>query len=187
VKAIHVLAVAVLAVALSAGAARSADHQRGGFFIGFNLGAGTAGISSDLGDTEREWGGAANFRLGAAIKSDLLLGADFSAWAKEEDGTTVTLSTYLVAVTYYPGDEGFFLRGGIGFGSTSFEVDFGGGLTQTKDESGFALAGAAGYEWRLTRKFALGPQVEFTYLNIGGDLIDTANYFNGTLGFNWYW
>jgi hypothetical protein len=44
-----------------------------------------------------------------------------------------------------------------------------------------------GYEWRLTQKFALGPQVEFVYLNIGGDLVDTANFFDATLGFNWYW
>lgn len=75
----------------------------------------------------------------------------------------------------------------MGFGTSHFQQDLSNGFTQSKDETGFALAAAAGYEWRLTKKFALGPQVEFNYLNIGGDLVDTANFFDATLGFNWYW
>ena len=163
-------------------------HERNGLFLGFNLGAGTADISADSGeDTDREWGGAGNFRIGGALNNNLLLGGEFTAWGKEEDGSTLALSTVLFAVTYYPGDQGLFLRGGVGFGTSSFEVEVEDGFKLSKDESGFAMAAAAGYEWRLTRKFALGPQVEFVYLNIGGDFIDTANYFDATLGFNWYW
>jgi hypothetical protein len=29
--------------------------------------------------------------------------------------------------------------------------------------------------------------VEFNWLDISGDLVDTANFFDVTLGFNWYW
>ncbi|HEX6942597.1 MAG TPA: outer membrane beta-barrel protein [Gemmatimonadaceae bacterium] len=161
------------------------DHH--GFFIGFNLGAGTADINTDGADTDREWGGCANFRAGGAISNQLLLGGEFTGWARDDDGNTTSLSTFLFAATYYPGPSGFFLRGGVGFGTSSFEADAGDGFTLSKDETGFALAAAAGYEWRLTKKFALGPQVEFNYLNIGGDLVDTANFFDATLGFNWYW
>jgi hypothetical protein len=61
----RLLALGALLMGASAGAAQAANpHQRSGFFIGFNLGAGTADISSDeFGDTDREWGGAGNFRL----------------------------------------------------------------------------------------------------------------------------
>ena len=177
----------VMPMLASPAQAGSHPHDRSGFFIGFNLGGGTADINVDNFDTDREWGGAGNFRLGGAIKNNLLLGAESTAWVKDEDGATVSLSSLLFGVTYYPGDMGFFLRGGIGFGSSSFEADLGGGFRLSKDETGFALAGAVGYEWRLTGKFALGPQVEFTYMNIGGDLVDTANFFDATLGFNWYW
>lgn len=176
-------------VVLAAGSAFAGKypHDHRGFFIGFNLGGGTADINVDDADTDREWGGTGNFRLGGAIKDNLLLGGEGTGWIKEEDGNTLALSTFLFAVTYYPGNEGFFLRAGMGFGTSSFEADAGDGFTLSKDETGFALAAAAGYEWRLTKKFAIGPQVEFNYLNIGGDLVDTANFFDATLGFNWYW
>ena len=188
-KAYRLVVLAALLVVLSVGSAFAGKypHAHNGFFIGFNLGAGTADINVDDVDTDREWGGAANFRAGGAIKDNLLLGGEITGWAKEEDGNTLSLSTFLFDVTYYPGNEGFFLRGGVGFGTSSFEADAGDGFTLSKDETGFAMAAAAGYEWRLTNKFALGPQVEFNYLNIGGDLVDTANFFDATLGFNWYW
>lgn len=181
--------VAALGVLLGSSVSWAAQpHQRSGFFIGFNLGAGNAEISvPDVGDSDRAWGGAADFRLGGAIKEDLLLGAESSGWAKDKDGTTVTLSAIALAATYYPGNQGFFLRGGMGLATSSVEIELTNGFTQSKNETGFGLLGAMGYEWRLTKKFALGPQVEFVYLNIGGDLVDTANFFDVTLGFNWYW
>lgn len=189
-KIVHTLAASLLAISMYAGSAvaGSHPHDHHGFFLGFNLGGGTADISVPDGeDTDREWGGVGNFRIGGAIKNNLLLGAETSGWVKDENNTTVSLSTIEFAATYYPGSEGFFLRAGAGFGTTSVERDLGSEGKLSKDESGFALSAAAGYEWRLTNKFALGPQVEFVYLNIGGDLVDTANFFDATLGFNWYW
>ena len=180
----------VAALSCTAGVAWAGQHPHDhtGFFIGFNLGAGSADISiPNFVDTDREWGGAGNFRIGGAIKNNLLLGAESSAWVKDENGTTVSLSSLAFAVTYYPGELGFFLRGGAGFATSSVEVEIANGYTQSKSETGFGLQAAMGYEWRLTKKFAMGPQVEFVYLNIGGDLVDTANFFDATLGFNWYW
>jgi hypothetical protein len=188
-RTLRLLALGVLMSAFGASVVHAAQpHHRGGFFIGFNLGAGTADISSDeFEDTDREWGGAGNFRLGGAIKQDLLIGFESTAWVKDEDGTTISLTTAMLGVTYYPGNAGLFLRGGVGLGSSSLEVELPNGFTQSKDENGIGLAAAVGYEWRLTRKFAMGPQVDFTYLNIGDDIVDTANFFDITLGFNWYW
>jgi hypothetical protein len=189
-KHIVLVTTAVAATMMSCGVSWAGSHPNThtGFFIGFNLGAGSADISVPSGSsTDREWGGAADFRLGGAVSEHLLLGAESSGWAKDEDGASLSLGTISFAVTYYPGPSGFFVKGGIGFASTSYEADFGDGYSLSKTESGFALQGAMGYEWRLTQKFALGPQVEFVYLNIGGDLVDTANFFDATLGFNWYW
>jgi hypothetical protein len=44
---------------------------------------------------------------------------------------------------------------------------------------------AGGYEWRLTRKFALAPQVEFSYQKY--DTLGSSNIVSGTVNFNWYW
>jgi hypothetical protein len=72
----------------------------------------------------------------------------------------------------------------------SFEsvVDFGtlGSGKLGLDDNGFGLLGAFGYEWRLTPKFAMGPEVEFVYLNVGGEF-GAANYVSGTWMLNWYW
>ena len=175
----------VVIVCMTAGSAGAQNPpERNGFFLGFNLGGGSAGVS---GDSDRLGGTDLNLRLGGAIKDDLLLGLEISSWIRDESGTTVFFDAYTAALTFFPGNKGFFLRGGVGIGSTSFETDLGGGVTASKDESGFGAMAAAGYEWRLTKKFALGPQIEFVYLNIGGDLVDTANFVDATLGFNWYW
>jgi hypothetical protein len=189
-KVICMFAASALALSMYAGSAVAGGHphDHNGFFLGFNLGGGTADMSvPGAGNSDRQGGGVANLRIGGAIKNNLLIGAETSGWARNENNTTVSLSTLVFAATYYPGSEGFFLRGGAGFGGASTEKDLGNDETQSKHDTGFALSAAAGYEWRLTKKFALGPQVEFVYLNIGGDLVDTANFFDATLGFNWYW
>ena len=183
-------AVTMMLVSLSAGnvLAGSNPHTRSGFFIGFNVGGGTADITIPNGsDTDREWGGAGNFRLGGALKNNLLLSGESTAWLKDEDNSSLTLGLVAFEVTYFPGDQGLFVKAGVGFASSSYEYDAGNGFTASKTENGFGLQAGAGYEWRLTRKFAMGPQVEYVYVNIGGDLVDTGNYFDATLGFNWYW
>lgn len=79
---------------------------------------------------------------------------------------------------------------GFGFGSSNFEVDttvMGVPVNVSKTDNGWAFLAAGGYEWRLTTKFAMGPQVEFVYLGLGGELIDKATIVNGSLQFNWYW
>jgi hypothetical protein len=41
-----------------------------------------------------------------------------------------------------------------------------------------------GYEFRVARRFALGPQVDYSYAKIDDSL--SINYWNFTLGGNWY-
>jgi hypothetical protein len=179
-----------LAASLYAGTASagSLPHDHDGFFIGFNLGMSNADFSTDQGgDPGREVGGAANFRLGGAVKDNLLLGAEVSSSFVHPLDSTVSLSSVLFAVTYYPTTEGFFVRGGMGFGSIHFFVDPSTGYTHSRDENGLSVALATGYELRLTRTFALGPQLEFIWFDSSGDLVDTANCLNATVGFNWYW
>ena len=105
---------------------------------------------------------------------------------REEDNATVSLSVATFGVTFFPGNMGLYARGGIGFGSANSETEFG-DLTLSTTDTGFAFLVATGYEFRLSDKFALGPQVEFAYLGLDGEIIDTAHVVNGSLQFNWYW
>jgi hypothetical protein len=193
---VFLLAVAVLASPWAAGVA-SADpypHARTGFFIGFGLGWGNAGASLASGvDVDRENSGSGNFRLGWAANQSVTLGLESSSWLKTYDlgGTqstdlklTTTVTTF--AVTVFPQNVGVYLRGGIGVAAASAEVSSGAASVEDT-EYGLGLLAAVGYEWRLTGKFALGPQLQWTLLNIDDAITESIDFFSATAQATWYW
>lgn len=165
--------------------------------IGFGLGGGSQGVE-DL--DEREGGPTGNFRIGYAVQPTLVLQLESLAWFKSQENEivgfepfsgdpiigdiTFTFSTTVAALTYYPPSSGLFLRGGVGVGMAEIEIEAL-GVTISDDETGLGLLGALGYEWRLTRKFALAPEIDFTYQSL--DEIGSTNMIGGSLGLNWYW
>jgi len=158
------------------------DNSRGGFFIGFGVGGGAATPDTDI---DYEGGATANLRGGWALKDDLTLGLESSLWWKEEGGVTVTFSATTAGVTYYPGNVGFFVKAGAGLGSIELSASSG-GTTVTATETGFALLTGVGYEHRMTTKFALGVEGNYSYLNVVDELSGT-NFLGAALIFNWYW
>jgi hypothetical protein len=187
-KIIHVLAGASFAMLLGPVTtfAGSYPQKHHGFFMGFNAGAGAADVRFTEGQSERVSGGAANVRIGGAVVNNVLLSAELTGWVRRDDGHPVGIGNALFALTYFP-VGGLFFRAGMGWGDTHFMERTPKGIAESKDEVGTAFGLAAGYEWRITKKFALGPQVEYNWVNIGGELIDKASYASTTLGFNWYW
>lgn len=191
--AIVILVLGAALALVSSPAFAGKPHERTGFYIGFGVGLGganwTEGSALD-GSSEDSGGGAVNFRIGGAIRRDVLIGLESSTWARSENGATLGFQAVTAAVTYFPGNVGAYLRGGLGFGSSSFEVNaavMGLPVNVSETDSGWALLAAGGYEWRLSNKFALGPEIEFVYFGLRGELIDTVGIINGTLQFNWYW
>ena len=158
-------------------------HERDGVVLGFNVGGGTAGLDVDNASSDRESGAAANVRVAYAFRPEFTFGLESNIWTKEIDGVTWTFSVVAAGFTYYPSGQGLFLRAGIGSGTISAEISQG-GTTLSADDSGIGLLGAIGYEWRLTRKFALGPQADFGFMDVGDNV--SANYFNLTAALNWY-
>ena len=180
-----VLPLAMGAALAPAARAASHPHDRNGFMIGFGVGGGSMGIEN--GD-EREGSGTGNFRIGWAVRPDLLLAFEGNGWTKTFDGTvgdlTWTFSTGTASLTWFPGAAGGYLRGGVGAGVATADFETG-NVTISDDETGLGLAACAGYEWRLTRKFALGPEVNFFWMDL--DELGSANMIGGTLNFDWYW
>lgn len=184
------------------------EHAREGWMVGFGLGGGTAeakvdGNGVDV-SSDRSGGGAGSFRVGYAVAPNLVLGLESHAWVRQETETilgtdtdlTTTLSEFTLAATWFPSESGFYLRGGLGGGTISQEVAIGSANVKV-EESGFGLIAGIGYEWRLTRTFALGPQLDITYVNIGesdvddgtGTMVKADVSFNTVtiqMGFNWY-
>jgi hypothetical protein len=171
-------------------------HQRTGFFIGLGLGWGNAG--ADLvgsTSTDREDSGSGNFRLGWAVTPSVTLGLENSSWVKTyavagaSPATDLTLTTTAstFAVTVFPQNMGLYMRGGIGVASASVEIEPDGGPTLSDTEYGLGVLAAAGYEWRLTQKFALGPQLQWVFMNIDDEVTESIDFFSATVQATWYW
>jgi hypothetical protein len=189
------VALAVLVVMGASEATARRSHDRGGFYIGFGLGVGAAGWdwAFESEDDPGEGSGVLHFRIGGAIRDDLTLGFESSSWVKDWDLVALGLdlgdakanfNAATLAVTWFPGNVGFFMKGGVGIATARGEVEF---LSIDETDKGVAVLGAAGYEWRLTDKFALGPEVEVFFLGIDGDLVKDVVVVDGAMEFTWYW
>jgi hypothetical protein len=88
----------------------------------------------------------------------------------------------VIAVNFYPGGQGFLLRGGVGYGTISFSATSD-NFTASIHESGFSAVGGIGYEFRVKRTFALGPTVNYSYISTDSF---SANWVDGELAFTWY-
>jgi len=173
--------------------ALAGDHpqSRTGFFVGFGLGWGNMG--ADLGsiNAERQNSVSGNFRFGWAVLENLTIGLETSSWTKnyEIDANTdlnLLANVTTFAMTLFPGNMGLFVRGGLGFSSARTEITIG-GTSVDQTEYGLGALGAVGYEWRLTEKFALGPQAQWTYLNIDDQALDSIDFVSLTAQATWYW
>lgn len=181
---ILLFAVATVATRATAG---DHPHTRGGFVLGLGLGVGSAEGRLDddrdvLFTTERTGGGAASFRVGYAVNPSLVAGFESTGWGRNDQervfGVDVDISTTLsitaFALTWFPSEGGFFARAGVGVGIARQEYDLGGVLAEI-DGSGVGLLLAAGYEWRLTKTFALGTQLDLGFMNLGGLEVQDEN------------
>jgi len=178
-------------------AAGAHPHARTGFLVGFGTGLGT--LQNDL--IPGYWHGtglalAADFRLGWALRPDLTVGYESAAvW-----GDLGFCSVHTAGITYYPRNFGFYVRAGAGFGVVTNDrvvllpkvapPDGRRGLegreSVADNRRGVGFLGAVGYEFRLTRRFALAPQANWIFVGVGPDRIHTrAKCFATQL--NWYW
>ena len=175
------IAAVLLPLALPA-VAVSWPNERNGWMIGLGVGGGSSGISANGQSSDRESGAAASVRTGYVFTPELAAGLETNVWTKDINGVTFTFSVAAAALTFYPGGQGFFARGGVGAGSVELETKVG-STTITGSDSGLGLTGGLGYEWRVTRSLALAPQVDYGFASLNGY---SVNYVNGTLQANWY-
>ncbi len=181
-----------------------------GFYVGLGIGGGGLKLKTDLADddftinSDSETGIAANFRIGFAVSNRVLLGIEGNTWSREykeandiyELNWQLLLGNATLAVTYYPTDR-FFVKGGPSIGVTSIEVDSPAFNLGYKDNaSGFGFMLGAGWELRLTNRFAVVPSAqwilqevktdEFEHLQSNADNV-SANYFSITINASWFW
>ncbi|MFQ5511143.1 MAG: outer membrane beta-barrel protein [Candidatus Krumholzibacteriia bacterium] len=193
---VHVVGLAVLVLVAQLLAtpalAGSHAHSRNGFLLGLGLGWGNAGAEVQGLNPDRANSGSGNFRLGWALNDRVTIGLENTAWIKDFEiaGTTADLrmtgTVTAFAVTVFPHNMGFYLRGGIGVATGAAKITSG-NFTFDGTETGFGALASFGYEWRLAAKFALGPQFQYAYLNIDGDGTNSVDFVSLTGQATWYW
>ncbi len=175
-RAIRVIAVIAAFEAMLPIMAKAHPQTRGGFTVGLDLARGTAAVSSGGSTSSREGGWGGGFRLGYAPNPKFALGLESNTWVDVSYGSAITLGTTTAAVSVFPA-EGLVLRGGVGEGHWA---GAGGG---TSGEVGTGWMLGAGYEFRVARSFAIGPQIHYNQVNLQN--VD-YNFVNVAFAMNWY-
>lgn len=141
--------VASLAVSVGSANAQNA-HVRDGFWINGGLGYGSLGCE---GCGSREGSISGDLSLGGTISPRFLIGAGSAAWSKSEQGATLTVGTLDARVRFYPSATGgFFITGGVGFGSVRGQV---GGFSAT--ETGVGTILGLGWDIRVAKNTSITP------------------------------
>ena len=199
-----------LMVCLQAGPSSALKpHVREGWLVGVSYGYSEGNIDWATLDQGAYKGGAVpQIRFGRMFSPKLALGLEYHGWMLEKGTVEIgkirsSLQSVTLAATWYPGQpgsalEGFYVRGGAGYGwvgLTHVEIDeepqdhvpIEQEHGTRKDESGLGLNFQLGYEFRLSRTFAAGLGLGFDYLSINEEIYKSAYYFPITLTATWYW
>lgn len=106
--------------------------------------------------------------FGIAMRPGLFAGIDLSGFgqsakAPNGDKTSLTVTNYFAALTWFPWESGLFLRGGVGLSTLVSTVG-----STSEHSSGLGFLVAAGYALQLTGAHHLTLTVEQTWQSYGG-------------------
>jgi hypothetical protein len=180
------------------------SSRRSPWYIGFGLGTGNGSLTDTLGDnTFEEWNSyvqtvsvtptnvTLNFKVGATVSPNLLVGFDITAIrssAYDQGWTTaVQVTNYDGVVTWFPQGEGLFVRGGAGLSAVSFSLDTPTG-SASDGYSGFNVLAGAGYALWIGQAFNLTFNIDYSLQSYGSGTAeyDGSRFWNLWLGFDWY-
>jgi hypothetical protein len=166
---------------------------------GLNLGYGsTQAKAYDVGNAtqlESPWQGdfTGALRVAFAPNETFTYGLDFSGWVDRtltynDERVDTRVFYFLLQAHWFPGGQGFYVRGGVGAGSLGLTYrDI---VTVSKSKGGFCWGAGAGYEIRVSDTFAIGAAYDYRWISVGefaGVFDDTQAATQAvTMSFTWY-
>lgn len=158
-------------------------QERQGFWFNVSGGVGSATVTCDDCDSDRETGGVFGFRLGGSLSERVLVGGEVNFWAKSYDiepGVKGTFNLYNVSgtLTYYPTGSGFFVKGGAGLAGADVDVEAEGTTITIDVGTGFGFIAGAGYDIPISRRWSITPGVNFSYGQLGDTTIAGEPFIN---------
>ncbi len=180
---IAVAAIVLIPAAASAAVAGQYPQDHNAWSIGFGGGGSSAAVTEDnLATSDRQGGQMWNLRAGYPLNELVSLAWEGNVWTKSQGDFEFTFVTNTLGVAVYP-SEGLVLRGGIGIGNTTVNETNIFRPTSSWSKTGLGLHFAAGYDFRIARRFAIGPQLDYGLTTFDGG---HAEWFGGGVNFNWY-
>ncbi len=202
-KRILVAALLVAPLAASAQEAGWYAPTRGPWYIGFGIGAGDGqtylgGTTSSFHELLAASGAdhfrlGGNFKIGATLNPNTLLGFDLTVLrafgsAPGDYNTWVQVSNWNLMFTFFPMQQGLFLRGGGGLAWLETGIQDRYTLAQmTRDYVGLDVLGGVGWAFWLSRRFNLTVNADLSWqLYPWADDVRGSRIFLVYVGFDFY-
>ena len=186
------------ALVLPVGAEAAAPAARTQTWV-LSLHYGGGNLSMDGDSLSRDFGFAEQLRLGHVLESGVIAGIEVRTWSAQEPDSMrgassgapeLSRNVRLFTMTMTkPLTGGFYARGGAGVSTVRQEFlvhDAAGGPSEevTKQDVGFAITAAGGWEYRF--KPRLSGELELEYARFGADSIK-GNHMTYSAGLSFYW
>ena len=172
----------------------SADQSgRDSWYIGLGLGAGlVAEAKSDAYGTvtfDDAYKGAkdvspkigVNFKIGKTLSPSMLLGLDVTAVVQTAKDMQQQINNYFLMFTYFPAEEGLFIR--LGGGLSSYASKTG---SNSFDVSGTGFLGGVGYAFGSGKGATLTMNVDYSMQSYGSKGMKSSDFVIAYLGVDWY-
>ena len=168
----------LLASGVAAQEPRRARPHRSGLWGEFGGGAGHVRVAcSGCTDIETSNGVTSHFRIGGTVSDHVLIGFEtFSlldqpfGFAKADTGTSAETGTLAIIVMWFPGKRGLFFKGGVGAAVGEFMLKSSPTQADTSEGGGMGLTFGMGWDWPISRKFAITANVG-AYITALGDIV----------------
>ena len=168
--------------------AQSGAPHRDGLTATIGLGIGSAGVTCDVCESERESAPTLMLRVGGAYAPDLIFGAELNLWSKSEvddetgDEARVRIATVNAVVQWYPQlDGGFFVHAGAGIGTIRSELlnSATGNASARTTALGYQVG--AGWDVRVAPSISVTPYATF-FGTAAGKVKDSDSKIDGNVG-----
>lgn len=190
----------MLLAAPVASAQRQSRPHRSGLWGEFGFGPGHVRVAcSGCTEVVSAAGQTSHLRIGGTVSDHVVIGFEIfslldKAFQFDLDVSTAAAETATgtVVILWYPGKRGLFFKGGVGAAFGQYVVPDSTSPTQadTASGAGIALTFGAGWDWAISRKFAITANVG-AYVTAVGDIVLTgrrvddviATMYQGSIGF----
>jgi hypothetical protein len=182
----------------AANAQRPSRPHRGGLWGEFGFGPGHVRVAcAGCTNVVASNGPTSQFRIGGTVSDHVLIGFEVFThldkafqFSLDVSTSSAETATAMLIILWYPGKRGLFFKGGMGVAAGQYSIPTSPTQSDTSTGAGIGLSFGAGWDWSISRKFAITANVA-AYVTAVGDIVLTgrrvddviATMYQGSIGF----